>query len=192
MEFKKLEEKPFFTSKEAQENGVSLRMLNYYVKNGELERIAQGVYSSSKYQPKGENLNWEDLAVAVSNIKGGVICLVSALVYYNLTDDLMTEFWIAVKNSNSKAKFPMCHITRMRNMDLGVKHIKLANMKVKIFDVERTIVDSFRLLDFETAMKALKLYIKGQNGKPNMKKLNNYITELRASKVREYVMALVE
>ena len=44
----------------------------------------------------------------------------------------------------------------MRNIDIGVNTIKMAGFKVKIFDKERTIIDSFRLLDFETAMKALK------------------------------------
>lgn len=187
----KLENRPFFTTEEAEELGISRRMLSYYVKAGELERIARGVYCSVKYEPKDENLKWEDLAIAASNINGGVICLISALVYYELTDEMMREFWIAVDNDNSKASFPMCRIVRMRDMNLGVEEIEMASIKVKIFDVERTIVDSFRLLDFETAMKALKLYLSGAKGRPNIKKLNKYITELRASKVKEYVTALI-
>ena len=188
MKLKKLAGKASFTTREAQELGLSPRMLSYYVKTGELLRIARGVYCSSKYETKMENLKWEDMAIAASNIKGGVICLISALNFYELTDEIMKEFWIAVDNNNSKAKFPMCHIVRMRNMDIGVMEIELANIKVKIFDVERTIIDSFRLLDFETAMKALKIYL---NGKPNIKKLSKYATLLRASKVREYIMALI-
>ncbi|MCY4643518.1 MAG: type IV toxin-antitoxin system AbiEi family antitoxin domain-containing protein [Bacteriovoracales bacterium] len=187
----KLEERPFFTTEEAEKNGISRRMLSYYVKNGRLERLARGVYCSTKYESKNENLKWEDLAIAASNISGGVICLISALVYYELTDEIMREFWIAVDNDNSKAKFPMCHIVRMRDMELGVNEIEMADIKVKIFDVERTIIDSFRLLDFETAMKALKLYLKGAKGKPDMRKLNKYITELRASKVQDYITALI-
>ncbi|RLA62904.1 MAG: hypothetical protein DRQ88_13090 [Epsilonproteobacteria bacterium] len=188
MKLKKLAGKASFTTREAQEFGLSPRMLSYYVKTGQLLRIARGVYCSSKYETKMENLKWEDMAIAASNIKGGVICLISALNFYELTDEIMKEFWIAVDNNNSKAKFPMCHIVRMRNMDIGVMEIELANIKVKIFDVERTIIDSFRLLDFETAMKALKIYL---NGKPNIKKLSKYATLLRASKVREYIMALI-
>ena len=153
---KKLIKKPFFTIKEAEKQGVSRRMLSYYVANGEMERIARGIYCSSHYEPAEQNLQWEELAVAASNIRGGVICLVSALVYYDLTDEIMKEFWIAVDNNHSKAKFPLCRIIRMRNMNIGVNTIKMAGLKVKIFDKERTIINSFRLLDFETAMKALK------------------------------------
>jgi predicted transcriptional regulator of viral defense system len=190
MDLGKLEQKPFFTTKEAEEQGVSARMLSYYVKQGLIERIAQGVYCSKNYETKDQDLKWEELAVAASNINGGVICLISALVYYELTDEMMREFWIAVENSNSKAHFPMCRIVRMRNMDLGVKTINLAGVKVQIFDVERTIVDSFKILDLETAMKALKLYLSGKKGKPNIKKLDQYITELRVTKVRDYLTAM--
>lgn len=187
----KLEKKPFFTTKEAIKQGISARMLTYYVKKGKIERITKGVYCSNNYEPKDQNLKWEDLAIAASNIKGGVICLISALVYYELTDEMMKEFWIAVKNDNSKARFPMCRIVRMRNMNLGIKTIEMAGIKVKVFDIERTLVDAFRLLDFETAMKAMKQYLKGTNGKPNINKLNKYITELRAPKVREYLTTLI-
>ena len=188
---KKFEKKPFFTAKEAKKFGISYRMLGHYVKTGKLERIARGIYCSAKYEPKDENLEWEDLAVAAKNINGGVICLISALIYYELTDEIMREFWIAVDNNNSKAKFPMCRIVRMRKMNLGVRQINMADIKVKIFDAERTIVDSFRLLDFETAMKALKLYLNGARGKPQINKLNRYIKELKASKVKKYLEALV-
>ena len=187
----KLAKKPFFTIKEAEKRGISRRMLSYYVKNGEMERIARGIYCSSHYEPSDKNLKWEDLAIAASNIPGGVICLISALVYYDLTDEMMKKFWIAVDNSHSKTKFPLSRIIRMRNMGIGVNTIKMADLNVKIFDKERTIIDSFRLLDFETAMKALKRYLQNRKEKPNINKLSKYAKALRASKVQKYITALV-
>lgn len=192
MELKSLEKRPFFTTAEAKEHGISPRMLNYYVSKGEITRVARGVYQSASYDSSLENLKWEDLAIAAKNIKGGVICLTSALVYHDITDEIMRLFWIAVANDHSKAKFPKTRIVRMRNMKLGVKEINMGGIQgVKIFDVERTIIDSFRYLSFETAMKALKLYLKGETGKPNVKKLLEYAGKLRASKVREYITALM-
>lgn len=191
MKLGKLEQKPFFTTQEATKQGISPRMLAYYAETGVIERIVRGVYCSKNYESTNEDLQWEDLAIAASNIKGGVVCLISALVYYELTDEMMKEFWIAVDNDNSKAKFPMAKIIRMRNMDLGVQTIKMAGIKIKVFDIERTIIDSFRLLDLETAMKALKIYLSGKKGKPNINRLNKYIKELRASKVQEYLTALI-
>lgn len=186
----KIRNLPSFTAKEAESLGISRRMISYYLKKGEIERISSGVYCSAHYQSKSADFKWEDMAVAASNVTGGIICLISALVYYELTDEIMREFWIAVDNSNSKAKFPMAKIIRMRNMELGINEFEIAGIKVKIFDIERTIIDSFKFLNFETAMKALKLYMQGASGKPDLNKMSRYIKELRASKVRNYIRAL--
>jgi hypothetical protein len=75
-------------------------------------------------------------------------------------------------------------------MSLGVQTKRIAEIEVRIFDPERTIVDSFRLLDFETAMKALKLYLQGKCGRPNIKKINLYSKELRAG-VNKYLAPLL-
>jgi len=75
-------------------------------------------------------------------------------------------------------------------MSLGVQKKRIADTEVKIFDPERTIIDSFLLLDFETAMMALKLYLQGKCGKPNLKKLNMYSKELRAS-IGKYLAPLL-
>ena len=48
----------------------------------------------------------------------------------------------------------------MRNMSLGLTTVKMGKYKVKIFDRERTIVDAFRYLSDEIAIKALQAYLK--------------------------------
>ncbi len=185
-----LRRKPSFTTDEAKQFGLSTRMLSYYVEKGELERLARGVYRFTDYIGRDENLMWEELAVAAERVSGGVICLISALNYYGITDERMKEHWIAVPNSYGHAHFPMTRIVRMRNISLGVKTIKMAGINVRIFDVERTIIDSFRILDFETSMKALKLYLSGKCGKPDIKKLNLYSKELRGG-VTKYLAPLL-
>jgi predicted transcriptional regulator of viral defense system len=182
--------KSSFTTEDAKKHGLSSRMLSYYVSKGEIERLARGVYRFSDYMGKDENIMWEEIAVAAQRVSSGVICLISALNYYGLTDERMKEHWIAVPHSHPHAHFPMTRIVRMRNMSLGVQKKRIAEIEVKIFDPERTIIDAFRILDFETAMKALKLYLKGKCGKPNIKKLNLYSKELRVS-VDKYLAPLL-
>lgn len=184
----KLRQKPFFTTQEAKLLGISSRMLSYYVNKEELERISRGVYRFTEYQPSNEQLQWEGLAVAASNIKEGVICLLSALSYYELTDEFVNEFWIAIPNRRTRVQFPMTRIVRLRNMTLGVESRKIAGMSVKIFNVERTIVESFRLLDIETAVVALKNYMSGSQGKPNIKKLLSYGKALRID-ISRYIVS---
>jgi predicted transcriptional regulator of viral defense system len=185
-----LRKKSSFTTDEARKSGISSRMLTYYIEKEKVERLARGIYRFSDYTAKDQNLMWEEVAVAAQRIPNGVICLVSALIYYGLTDDRTKENWIAVPHSSSHVHFPMTRIVRMRNMNIGVLKKKIADIEVNIFDPERTIIDSFRLLDFETAVKALKLYLQGECGKPNLKKLNQYSKELRAN-IGKYIDSLL-
>jgi len=189
MNIEKLQEKPYFTTQQAKNWGVSPRMLSYYVESGKLERIARGVFRASTFIPSSHEVQWEGLAIAASNIDQGVICLLSALSYYDLSDEFVNEYWIAVPNSHTRVKFPMTRVVRLRNMKLGVKTIKMANMTVQIFDKERTILEVFRLLDIETAIKALKRYVSGEHGKPDIRKLLRYSKELRVN-ISHYLLPL--
>lgn len=174
---KELENKPFFTTKDAEALGVSRRMLSYYVQTGRLERIGQGAYRGTKLGDIPDD-RWLELATTAKRING-VICLVSALIYYEMSDDFMDENWIAIAHEQAKIEITDTRIFRMRNIKLGVQEIQMAGMKVNIFNKERTIIDSFRLLDIETAIKALKIYMTSNDERPNIRKLNQYAKELR-------------
>lgn len=181
--------RPFFTTKQAEELGLSSRMLSYYVSKGDLERVSQGTYRIANQGDERADSQWEEMAIVAHSVKGSVICLVSALNYYGLTDDHMRKYWLAVEHDNSKASHRLARIVRMRNMDLGIKELQVAGLKVRIFNIERTIIDSFRFLDIETAIKALKLYSSGKCGRPNFKKLTTYSKELRVN-IQKYLVVL--
>lgn len=185
---KELENKPFFTTKDAEALGVSRRMLSYYVKTGRLERIGQGAYRGTKLDDVQDD-RWLELATTAKRVNG-VICLVSALIYYEMSDDFMDENWIAIAHEQAKIEIADTRIFRMRNIKLGVQEIEMAGMKVHIFDKERTIIDSFRLLDIETAIKALKFYMTSNNERPNVRKLNQYAKELRQD-ISKYLLPFV-
>ena len=178
---------PVFTTKDAEKCGVSGRMLTYHIERGEIERVSRGVYRFTDYIPSDENIQWEELVIAVSNIKDGVICLVSALAVYGLTDEFMRESWIACPNAASRRDFPKTKIVRMRNMRLGKTHIKLGGHKVPIFDQERTIIDAFRQLSLETAVKALKIYLGRE--KPNIPLLLKYAKSFKVN-IEQYITAI--
>ena len=183
---KELEKSPPFTVKMAEVSGISRRMLSYYVKQGALRRIGKGLYQGIHYQDD-KHMAWRGLAIAAGSIHRGVICLISALTYYQLTDSLMDEYWIAIPHGNTKSKIPNIKCISMRNIELGMKNIALAGIKVRIFDRERTIVDTFRLLDIETALMALKIYMSGEGGNPNIRKIYAYSKELRQD-ISKYLM----
>ena len=96
--------------------------------------------------------------------KGGVVCLISALAIYDLTEEIPRKHWIAIPHGTSVKASRKQKIVRYRNMELGKTEMNLEGTIVPIFDRERTIIDAFRLLSRETAIKALKAAIV-QSGK---------------------------
>lgn len=154
-------------------------MLAYFCKRGEIERISKGMYKINNLD-FGSEFEWEDLALTALSIPRGVICLISALCYYGLTDEIMREFWIAIPHATTSPARANAHIVRMRNISFGQTTIEMGSQKLKIFDRERTVVDSFRYLDKETALKALQAYLKTtKDRKPDIDKLLMYAKKLR-------------
>ena len=171
--------KPSFTSREARAIGVSSEVLAHYVKTGKLKRINRGVYQGADYQgfPLGQ---WDDLAEAVSSIPGGVVCLISALALYDLTEELPRQHWIGIRHGTSARSNRQIKIVRFRNLDLGKTEIEVESLSIPIFNRERTLVDAFRLLSRETAIKALKAALtKGGKNRLDLVKLEAYAKKLR-------------
>lgn len=180
---------PSFTSKQARRLGVSSATLAYYVKQNELIRLGHGIYRGAGALSVQE-FRWEDLVDAIQRVKGGVICLTSALALYDLTEEMPSQHWIAIKNDTVHRAIPTTKIVRMRNLKLGKTTIQLDHMKLPIFDRERTIVDAFRYLGHETALKALKIALaKKGNEQIDLKKIQKYAKILRV-KIEPYLIAM--
>lgn len=181
-EFKKLNpllKKPLFHAWEARRKGIHTSLLSYYAKKGWIQKLDRGIYCG-----QNQNLNidfkWEDLILTAKSIPKGVICLTSALAVYNLTEEIPRFFWIAVPNSTRAPKRKGVKIVRMRNFTTGKTKIKCGQTVISIYNRERAIVDAFRFLGKETAIKSLKkaLQVKGNN-KLDLRKLQSYSKKLR-------------
>ena len=178
---------PFFTAEEAEKRGIPRHALAYLEKRGDLERIYPGAYRFSKYTPEIE-FQWENLGLIAASIPESVICLISALVFYDLTDQVMREIWLAVPHKSHPPKRPNTRIIRMRNIDLGKTRVTLGEYQVQIFDRERCIIDAFRYLSKEIAIKALQRYFQSRAAKPDQKKLSIYAKKLRVN-ITPYILS---
>lgn len=184
----RLAKEPIFKAEDARKQGIPSRMLSYYCKKGILERVGRGLYRAT--DSDAGIVDFEELVLTVTSIPHGIICLISALCIYELTDQIMREYWIAVPNSDKSPKRPHARIVRMRNITLGQTTILVGKCSVKIFDKERTIVDSFRYLSKEIAIKALQAYLKrSPTHKPDLAKLSRYAKTLKVN-LTPYILAL--
>lgn len=190
--YKKLEKllkQSMFRTSEAREAGVSASLLAYYVKTGRLERVGRGLYRVPGAVMKTD-FQWEDLVIMAKSIPGGVVCLVSALSLYEMTDEIPRAHWIAVSNATTAPKYPGARIIRMRNMTLGLSEMKVGEETIRIFDRERCIVDAFRYLSKEIAIKAFKESLRSRvSGKIDLRKLQRYAKKMRVNLV-PYILAL--
>jgi predicted transcriptional regulator of viral defense system len=181
---------PSFTAKEAKILGVSAAILAHYVKAGKLKRIRRGVYQAIDYQ-NSEAFRWEDLIETVRSINGGVICLISALAVYDLTEEIPRQHWIGIRHGTSTRSNRFIKIVRFRDLELGKTEIELEGILVSIFDKERTLIDAFRLLSRETAIKALKMALaKGGKNRIDLRKLEAYAQQLHVD-IAPYLMSIM-
>ena len=171
---KDLFERPVFYAAEAREAGIHPSRLSYYVKTNRIERIGHGVYRGVKSFVDAD-FQWEDLVIIAKSIQQGVVCLISALALYELTDEMPREHWIAVSHSTTAPKRENTRIVRMRDLNTGKTIFTIGKETIKIFDRERTIVDTFRYLSKEIAIKALKAAVRSNSEKKlDIKKLQQY------------------
>jgi len=188
-QLEELKKYPFFTVSEAKKLGLSSRMISYYCKKGVIARLDRGIYQV-KGAKESPDFEYEYLAQIARSIPNSTICLISALSIYDLTDEIMRENWIAIPHSTSAKKRPDTRIIRMRNTSLGRETKIISGKTVHIFDRERTVLDAFRYLDKEIAIKSLKMYLRPtKKYRPNINKLESYAKELKTN-ITSFIMAL--
>ncbi|MFN4173634.1 MAG: type IV toxin-antitoxin system AbiEi family antitoxin domain-containing protein, partial [Parachlamydiaceae bacterium] len=181
---------PYFTAKQAKEYGITSAQLAYYVKKEEIKRLARGVYKGNNFPFPSEHFQWEDLIETLNSIPGGTVCLISALALYNITEQIPRQHWIAVSHKTSIKERKNTRIVRFRNMGIGRTIFSFGEVQIPIFDRERTIIDAFRMLSKETAIKALKMALnaKGKD-RINLIKLQDYAKKLRFN-ISPYLLTL--
>ena len=146
-------------SRDFEAQGVSRKHLSQLVERGLVDRVARGVYVASD----AEYTESHALAEAAKRVPKGVICLLSALRYHDLTTQLPWEVWIGI---GSKAWAPRASGSALRvihysvaTLALGVEHHTVEGVDVAVFDPGKTVVDCFKYrstVGFDVALEALR------------------------------------
>jgi predicted transcriptional regulator of viral defense system len=123
------------TAKELEGLGLSRSELERLLADGEIVRLGRGVYQLASNDIGDEN----QFRAATKRIRGRTsVCTLSALAYYNLTDEIPKQVWLMVGiGRKSNLKDVRLFRTRNPHWNIGVD----AADGYKITSVERTIVD---------------------------------------------------
>lgn len=149
---KKLQDLKRFTYQEALAHGLTKRKLERLVSHGEVQRISRGIYAIST--PTDENPSF-GIACKIVGFPCA-ICLWSALVYYDLTDEIDRKTWVMVP-SDRRRTYTNIRLVRLKNpqWNIGI----LREEDYWITTIERTIIDCLvyhRFIGTMAATVALK------------------------------------
>ncbi|WP_365979928.1 type IV toxin-antitoxin system AbiEi family antitoxin domain-containing protein [Mesorhizobium sp.] len=129
---------------ELRAEGVTAATISRMERDGEVLRLARGLYQLSDAPLDAHH----SLAEAAKRIPKGVVCLVSALAFHQLTDQLPRQVWIAIGQKDWAPKADGAPVRLVRFTDRllteGVEPHTVEGVPVKVFGVAKTIADCFR------------------------------------------------
>lgn len=124
--------------------GITAATMSRMERDGEVLRLARGLYQL----PDAPLDASHGLAEAAKRVPKGVVCLVSALAFHGLTDQLPRKVWLAIgqKDWAPRPGAPPIRIVRFTVALLteGIETHKIEGVPVKVFGVAKTIADCFR------------------------------------------------
>lgn len=139
--------------------GASRATLAQLVKDGHLQKLSRGLYALPGRAPSEH----DTLAEVAAKSSQGVICLISALRFHELTTQQSSEIWLAIphKAHPPKLDYPPLHIVHMSGdaMTQGIETMKVAGVTVSVFGVAKTVADCFKYrnkIGLDVALEALR------------------------------------
>jgi predicted transcriptional regulator of viral defense system len=152
--------KKIFRARDAEKTvGVTRVSIQRLVDEGKLNRVGYGLYSLAAADFK-ENQDILEVAVKVPK---GVLCLLSALKFHNLTTQNPFEVWLAIEGGMRIPKVDTVPVRVFRFSDkvyqAGIETHKIEGVEVKVYSAAKTIADCFRYqstIGFDVAIEALR------------------------------------
>jgi predicted transcriptional regulator of viral defense system len=143
--------------------GVAQETIARLVRDGRVTRLARGLY-----QLPGSELESEHgLAEACKLVPKGVVCLVSALQFHEITVQLPRSIWVAIEAGarTPHISYPPLQFVRFAKRALaeGVEHHKIERVTVRVTNPAYTIADCFRFrrkVGIDVALEGLREALK--------------------------------
>lgn len=147
------------TAADAAQLGVPRTYLSRLARRGQLEKLARGLYTSPAFSPSEH----ASLVEASYRVPKGIICLLSALRFHNLTTQAPREVWMAIghKAWAPKISSPPVRFMRMSGpaLHFGASEHHVSGRVIRVFTPAKTVADCFKFrykIGLDVAIEALK------------------------------------
>lgn len=150
-------------------HGITPTTLSRAVSHGLVERVSRGLYQL----PDADMDASTSFVEVAKRIPKATICLVSALAYYEVTDQLPRKVWIAIgaKDRASRMCYPPLRFVRFREPYLSQDKtsVKISGVAVPIYTLEKCLSDAFRnpkLVDKSVSIESLRNALEARKTTP--------------------------
>ena len=178
---------------ELKNSGLSAFNIDKLIKAGTIERTRRGLY---RIPEKAQEMS--ELIEVVRSAPQGVICLLSALSWHELTTHIPKEYSLAIPNKARKPVLPdyppiqIYYFAPMR-YTTGQMTVNVDGYPVKVFDKEKTLCDIIyyrNKIGQDIVREALDIYLRNKDKK--IQKLMQYADILRVSAtMKKYLEVLI-
>ena len=124
--------------------GITASTITRLERRGEIVRLGRGLYQLPE---AATDIN-HDLAIVAKVVPSGVICLVSALAFHEMTDTIPPRIWVAIGSKDRKPTLahPALQVVRFsdRHLRSGVENHTIEGVGTQITNPAKTVVDLFR------------------------------------------------
>jgi predicted transcriptional regulator of viral defense system len=146
---------------EALSLGISRKKLYAMRDTGAIQVLSRGFYRLSSLEPLGN----PDLVTVAARIPQGVLCLISALSFHELTTQVPHVIDVALERGTRRPRldYPPTRFAWFSGPAFreGIEPHTLDGVRVRIYDPEKTIVDCFRYrnkIGIDVVIEALRLW----------------------------------
>jgi len=179
-------------ARELKAQGIPTVYLTRLCERGELERVSRGLYCLTGVDVTEHH----GLAEAAKRVPNGVVCLLSALAFHELTDENPFEVWMAIagKARLPKVEHPPVRFCRFSGAALreGVERRTIQGVEVQVYSPEKTLADCLKYrnkIGLDVAVKALRRYL-GRRRKMRLDQLMRFARICRVERrMRRYLEA---
>ena len=148
--------------------GIAPRVLYALRDTGQIVEVTRGVYRL----PDAPFIEHSDLVQVTQRIPKGIICLISALAFHNMTTQIPHQVYVALPLDAEKPRlaYPPVRLfwLSQASYSAGIEEHLLAGVTVRVYSREKTIADCFKYrnkIGLNVALESLKEGL-GQGYKP--------------------------
>lgn len=139
-----LQKKGMVRLSEVKAHGITAATLSRMVAKGQLLRLGRGLYQRADAEFDANHT----LAEVAKLVPKGVICLASALAFYELTDAIPAQVWMAIGPKDRKPSINSIPLKFVRFgsrvLHSGIEEHTIEGVPVRIYSPAKTVVDLFR------------------------------------------------